>query len=149
MAKSVSVAGGESETMHCGLASLGAPTNEPLKSGNANTPKKSARTKRRVLHMDISFPSKWMGDGWISERPLLTSRAVFQISSRKATWLSGLLTKATYSCGTALESHQLRCREALRTLSHAGPGRSIAGQRQRASSPRPRQSGLGPALTLP
>jgi hypothetical protein len=32
----------------------------------------------------------------------------------------GLLTKATYSCGTASESHRLRCREAVLTLSHVG-----------------------------
>ena len=30
----------------------------------------------------------------------------------------GLLTKATYSCGTASEFRRLRCREALVTLSH-------------------------------
>ena len=61
MAKSVSVAVGESETMHWGLESVEAPVKESLSSGNAKAPNKSARTKRRVLNMDISFPSKWDG----------------------------------------------------------------------------------------
>src|ERR1019366_1228264 len=61
MAKRVSVAVGESETLNWGFASRVGQAKEPPNNGNANAPKKSARTKRRVLNMDISFPSKWDG----------------------------------------------------------------------------------------
>ncbi len=123
MAYSVSVAVGESETTQLGFAAALAPL--ATMRGSANALKKSARANRRDLNMDISFPSKWVGDGWISERPLLTSRAVFHISSRKATWLHGRTSTTTYSCGTALESHQLRCHEALSTLLHSSDGHPV------------------------
>jgi hypothetical protein len=57
MANNVSVAVGESDTTHWGF--VVPPASDTLNSGNAKAPNKSARTKRRVLNMDISFPSKW------------------------------------------------------------------------------------------
>src|ERR1019366_2685982 len=70
---------------------------------------------------------------WRSERPLLTSRAVFHFTSPQATWLGGLLSTSAHSCGTALESHQLRCREAPLPYP-AAP--TVAGSNC-AASPRP------------
>jgi hypothetical protein len=59
MAKSVSVAVGESDTTQLGFVAALAPP-ETIK-GRASALKQSARTNRRDLNMDISFPSKWVG----------------------------------------------------------------------------------------
>jgi hypothetical protein len=59
MAYSVSVAVGESDTTQLGFAAALALL-ETMR-GRANALKKSARTNRRDLNMDISFPSKWVG----------------------------------------------------------------------------------------
>ena len=62
MAKSVSVAVGESDTMQLGFAvALAALAPLGTMRGSANALKKSARVNRRDLNMDISFPSKWVG----------------------------------------------------------------------------------------
>src|ERR1700690_1558204 len=59
IAKSVSVAVGESDTTQPGLG--GACATSALRRGRASALKKSARANRRDLNMDISFPSKWVG----------------------------------------------------------------------------------------
>src|SRR5579863_174650 len=116
MAKSVSVAVGESDTTQPGIgAALAAPA---VIRGRARALKKSARANRRDLNMDISFPSKWVGRRMDirTTAPYLESCLSHLLAEGDlATW-SKCMT--TYSCGTALESHQLRCREALSTLPH-------------------------------
>jgi hypothetical protein len=59
MAKSVSVAVGESDTTQLGFADASATL--AVMRGRASALKKSARANRRDLNMDISFPSKWVG----------------------------------------------------------------------------------------
>src|SRR5580658_9126750 len=86
--------------------------------GRANALKKSARANRRDLNMDISFPSKWVGRRMDirTTAPYLESCLSHLLAEGDlATWSR---STTTYSCGTALESHQLRCREALSTLLH-------------------------------
>src|ERR1039457_3595201 len=117
MAKSVSVAVGESEPTQLGFADASA-TPAVIK-GRATALKKSARANRRDLNMDISFPSKWVGRRMDirTTAPYLESCLSHLLAEGDlATW-SYCMT--TYSCGTALESHQLRCREALSTLHHS------------------------------
>src|ERR1017187_5556391 len=154
MAKSVSVAVGESETMHWGFELPAAPAKEPPNSGKANAPKKSVRTKRRVLNMDISFPSKWDG-----RRMDIRTTAPYLESC-----LSNLLAEGDLAMRASHEGHlQLRDsvgisptslpRGVYDFISRERPGsanrQAVATLRQRASSPSPRQCGLGPALTLP
>src|ERR1700689_12588 len=99
MAKSVSVAVGESDTTHWGLVAVDAPARESLNSGNANAPNMSARTKRRVLNMDISFPSKWDG-----RRMDIRTTAPYLESC-----LSNLLAEGDLAMGASHEGHlQLR-----------------------------------------
>jgi hypothetical protein len=59
IAKSVSVAVGESDTTQLGVAAALAPL--AMTRGRTIALKRSARTDRRDLNMDISFPSKWVG----------------------------------------------------------------------------------------
>src|ERR1017187_3087826 len=154
MAKSVSVAVGESETMHWGFELPAAPAKEPPNSGSANAPKKSARTKRRVLNMDISFPSKWDG-----RRMDIRTTAPYLESC-----LSNLLAEGDLALWASHEGHlQLRDsvgisptslpRGVYDFISCKRPGppirQAVTNLHQRASSPNPRQCGLGPASTLP
>jgi hypothetical protein len=53
------VAVGESDTTQLGSVAALAPLD--TMRGRASALKKSARTNRRDLNMDISFPSKWVG----------------------------------------------------------------------------------------
>src|SRR5664280_2513058 len=116
IAKSVSVAVGDSDTTHCAApAALAAE----LSRGRATTLSESARTNRMDLNMDISFPSKWVGrrTDIRTTAPYLESCLSHLLAEGDlATWSNFY---DTYSCGTALESHQLRCREALSTLLHS------------------------------
>src|SRR5487761_2177063 len=58
---SVSVAVGDSDTMHRGGVLVAAPTALTPMSGRVRTPTQSERVNRVNLNMDISFPSKWVG----------------------------------------------------------------------------------------
>src|SRR5271163_4167859 len=103
--------------MHDGLAA--APASLEMIIGSANALKKSASVNRRDLNMDISFPSKWVG-----RRMDIRTTAPYLESCLSNLLAEGDLAPwtcctSTYSCGTALESHQLRCREALSTLLHS------------------------------
>jgi hypothetical protein len=86
MAKSVSVAAGESETTHRG--ELVAPALAALTRGSATRPRDSARVSRRDLNMDISFSVEvvWATDGYPNNRSL-PRELIFHISSQQATWL--------------------------------------------------------------
>jgi hypothetical protein len=59
MAKSVSVAVGDSDTTH--LGDVLAVADDSLSRGIATAPIARASANRRDLNMDISFPSKWCG----------------------------------------------------------------------------------------
>src|ERR1035438_8804686 len=124
MAKSVSVALGESDTTQLGFADASATP--AVMRGRASALKKSARANRRDLNMDISFPSKWFGRRMDirTTAPYLESCLSHLLAEGDlATWSK---CTTTYSCGTALESHQLRCREAPSTILHPrlGPTKS-------------------------
>jgi len=70
------------------------------------------------LNMDISFPSKWDGRRMDIRTTAPYLESCLSNLLAEGDLACGLLTKATYSCGTASESHRLRCREAITTLSH-------------------------------
>src|ERR1019366_3507918 len=103
MAKSVSVAVGDKDTMHDDDAL--AVADDVLRRGRATAPSARTSTNRRDLNMDISFPSKWCG-----RRMDIRTTALYPASCLQNLLPDGDLaswtTSSTYSCGTALESHQ-------------------------------------------
>jgi len=106
MANNVALALGDNDTMQPDGVLADAATD--VSNGNVNALSDSATTNRRGLYIFLLYVRRvrWTTEKNPNDRSL-PRELIWNFSSRKATWLYDLLSKATYSCGTALESHQL------------------------------------------
>src|SRR2546421_938982 len=123
--------------------SVGAVTTAPRMARNQN--------RARTLHLlSVEERPRSTGGGWPSDTRTPSSRAFVVLSGRRPGSVRG---DGPHSCGTAPESHRLRCRQGWRECStaerdrarlwrgeapagrSAGGGRLVSGQRSGSAAP--------------